>query len=178
MKRIEPNNKISQMMVSLAWIAFLAMLVIGFDRYMEKQSNPNERPEVVYASDGSAEVSLVQNRQGHYIADGKINGQWATFILDTGATNLSIPADLAKELRLTEGQPQRTRTANGDITVYRVILDSVRLGSIELKNIPAHVNPRMEGKEVLLGMSFLKHVDMLQKDQQLTLRLKANKPLN
>lgn len=177
MKSIEPNNKISQVMVTLAWIGFLAMLAIGFNRYLEKQSNPNERPEILYASDGAAEVTLVQNRQGHYIADGKINGHWATFILDTGATNLSIPADLAKELKLKEGYPQRTRTANGDITVYRVTLDSVKLGSIQLKNIPAHVNPHMAGNEVLLGMSFLKHVDMLQKDQQLTLRLKANASL-
>ncbi|MEH6504526.1 MAG: TIGR02281 family clan AA aspartic protease [Cycloclasticus sp.] len=177
MKSIKPHNKISQMMVTLAWIGFLAMLVIGFNRYLEKQSNPNERPEIIYTADGAAEVTLVQNRQGHYIADGKINGHWATFILDTGATNLSIPADLAKELKLQEGYPQRTRTANGDITVYRVMLDSVKLGSIQLKNIPAHVNPHMAGKEVLLGMSFLKHVDMLQKDQQLTLRLKANASL-
>ena len=173
MKRVEPGNKISQMMVSLAWIGFLAMLVIGFDRYLEKRSNPNERPEVVYAPDGSAEVTLVQNRQGHYIADGKINGQWATFILDTGATNLSIPATVAKTLNLTEGRAERTRTANGDIVVYRVTLDTVKLGSIELKNIAAHVNPHMAGDQVLLGMSFLKHVDLLQKDKQLTLQLKA-----
>ncbi|PCI68510.1 MAG: TIGR02281 family clan AA aspartic protease [Piscirickettsiaceae bacterium] len=159
-------------MVSLAWVGFLGMLVIGFDSYLEKQSNPNERPDVVIASDGAAEVTLLQNRQGHYIADGKLNSHWATFVLDTGATNISIPAKVAKEMGLTEGRPERTRTANGDITVYRVLLDSVQLGAIELRNIPAHINPKMEGKAVLLGMSFLKHLEMNQKDGKLTLRLK------
>ncbi|MBQ0725533.1 MAG: TIGR02281 family clan AA aspartic protease [Cycloclasticus sp.] len=160
-------------MVSLAWIGFLAMLVIGFDRYLDKRTNPNERPEAVYTADGSAEVTLIQNRQGHYIADGKINGHWTTFILDTGATKLSIPGKLAKALNLTEGRAERARTANGDIVVYRVTLDTVKLGSIELRNIAAHINPHMEGDQVLLGMSFLKHLDLLQKDKQLTLQLKA-----
>ncbi|MEO1888293.1 MAG: TIGR02281 family clan AA aspartic protease [Cycloclasticus sp.] len=173
MKAVEPSNKISKMMVSLAWIAFLAMLVIGFDRYLGHQENPNERPDVIYASDGAAEVILKQNRQGHYIADGKLNGHWATFVLDTGATNISIPAEVADEMGITEGRPERTRTANGDIVVYRVILESVSLGAIELKNVTAHINPHMNGKAVLLGMSFLKHVEMAQKGKQMTLRLKA-----
>jgi aspartyl protease family protein len=173
MKTVEPSNKISKMMVSLAWIGFLAMLVIGFDRYLGHQENPNERPDVIYASDGAAEVILKQNRQGHYIADGKLNGHWATFVLDTGATNISIPAEVADEMGITEGRPERTRTANGDIVVYRVILESVSLGAIELKNVTAHINPHMNGKAVLLGMSFLKHVEMAQKDKQMTLRLKA-----
>jgi len=175
MKSVEPNNKISKMMVSLAWLGFLAMLAIGFDRYLGQQSNPNERPDVIYASDGSAEVTLKQNRQGHYIADGKLNDHWAMFVLDTGATNISIPAKVAEKMNLTQGHPERTRTANGDIVVYRVILDSVTLGSIELKNVAAHINPHMDGQAVLLGMSFLKHVEMTQKDKQLTLRLKPRK---
>jgi aspartyl protease family protein len=170
MTSYRPGNKISQIMVSLAWISFLAMLVIGFDRYLEKRTNPNERPALAYTAEGAAEVVLVQNRQGHYIADGKINGHWVTFIIDTGATSLSIPGNVAKALNLTEGRAERTRTANGDIMVYSTRLDTVKLGSIELRNIAAHINPHMAGDQVLLGMSFLKHLELLQKDKQLTVR--------
>ena len=159
-------------MVSLAWAGFLGMLVIGFDNYLDKQKNPNNRPEVIYAEDGVSEVTLLQNRQGHYIADGKLNDHWVTFVLDTGATNISIPQQVATEMGLTSVKPERARTANGDITVYRVVLNSVKLGAIELKNIPAHINPKMDGKAVLLGMSFLKHLELNQKDKTLTLRIK------
>jgi len=171
---IKSNNKISRVMVSLAWVAFLMMIVLGFDRYLEQQANPNLRPEAVFTEAGTAEVILMQNRQGHYLAEGQINNSRALFILDTGATNISIPGKLANRMNLTAGSPQRTRTANGDITVYKVLLDSVKLGSIELKNIPAHINPSMEGEAVLLGMSFLKHLEMIQKNQLLTLRLEAS----
>ena len=60
MKSTKSNNKISSIMVSLAWFAFLVMLVLGFDRYLSDQTNPNNRPEAVYAEDGSAEVILLQ----------------------------------------------------------------------------------------------------------------------
>lgn len=173
MSSVESGNKISKTIVTLAWIGFLMMLAFGFDRYFEKQSNPNDRPDVRYASDGSAEVLLMQNRQGHYIADGKLNDLWVMFVLDTGATNISIPGRVAEKMNLTQGRPERTRTANGDIVVYRVLLDSVKLGAIELRNVAAHVNPHMDGEAVLLGMSFLKHVEMVQKNKQLTFRLKS-----
>jgi len=182
MKPTEQNNKISKTMVWLAWLGFLAMLVLGFDRYLERQSNPNDRPEVMCTAEGNAEVTLKQNRQGHYIADGKLNDHWAMFVLDTGATNISIPAKVADEMKLTGGYAERTQTANGDIVVYRVTLDSVTLGSITLQNVAANINPHMDGETVLLGMSFLKHVEMMQRDKQLTLRLKpkqaasVNKP--
>lgn len=173
MKPVETQNKISRMMVSLAWIAFLAMLAIGFERYLNKQENPNDKPAVEYLSDGSAQVVLKQNRQGHYVANGKINGIWTTFVLDTGATNISIPADIAFPMGLKEGSPQKTRTANGVVTVYKTTLDTVTLGAIGLKNIPAHINPHMKGQEVLLGMSFLRHVEMSQTGTELTLRLRG-----
>ncbi|ORU89451.1 MAG: aspartyl protease [Cycloclasticus sp. symbiont of Poecilosclerida sp. M] len=179
MHKLKQKNRISQIMVSLAWISLLVMVSIGFERYLQKQENPNDRPAEVLTADGStAVVKLLQNRQGHYIAEGKLNGHWASLILDTGATNISIPGDVADRMGLKEGIPERTRTANGDIIVFKTVLDSVKLGAIELVNVPAHVNPHMKGEGVLLGMSFLKHLDMNQKDGALTLRLKQIKSID
>ncbi|HIF55390.1 MAG TPA: TIGR02281 family clan AA aspartic protease, partial [Methylococcaceae bacterium] len=56
------------------------------------------------------------------------------------------------------------------IKVFTTRLDSVSVGAIELNNIRATINPHMQGKEILLGMSFLKHLEMMQKGQELTLR--------
>ena len=57
------------------------------------------------------------------------------------------------------------------ITVYQTQLDSVQLGGITLKNIAANINPHMPDKIVLLGMSFMKHIEMIQRDGTLTLRV-------
>ncbi len=168
---VEGHAKVSKIMVVLAWLGFLLMLVVGFDRYLEKQSRPNGRLDNVVNPSGLQTVSLLQNRQGHYFVEGKVNDQWVSFIVDTGATSLSVPASVADRLGLKKGFPERTRTANGVITVYRVILDSVRVGPIELSKVVAHINPHMPGDDVLLGMSFLKHLDMTQKNNELTLTL-------
>ena len=38
------------------------------------------------------------NRQGHYLVNGAINGRPVTFLIDTGATYVAIPAELQQEL--------------------------------------------------------------------------------
>ncbi|NOQ34506.1 MAG: TIGR02281 family clan AA aspartic protease [Methylococcaceae bacterium] len=157
-------------MIYVAWILFLGLLTMGFNKLLENQNNPNQDVEVSYNDDRIAEVRLVQNRQGHYVANGKINGRTVTFLLDTGATQISIPENVANRLQLKKGYPSQAVTANGTIKVYSTELKSVSLGAITLHNLRGHINPHMEGDEILLGMSFMKHLEIIQRDRQLLLR--------
>ncbi|MGI9334732.1 MAG: retropepsin-like aspartic protease family protein, partial [Gammaproteobacteria bacterium] len=85
-------------------------------------------------------------------------------------TDVSVPAGLARRIGLERGMPLQTHTANGTITTYRTRLASVVLGDIELGNVRASINPHMQGDEVLLGMSFLRNLELVQRDRTLTLR--------
>ncbi len=156
-------------MIYLAWLLFLALLTFGFNNYLEQQNNPNQ-VVVTNFDETIAEVRLKQNRQGHYLANGQINHSPVTFMLDTGATLISIPETIADRLKLDKGFPIQSRTANGNITVYSTRLETVSIGAIELKNIRATINPYMHGNEILLGMSFMKHLEMTQKGKQLILK--------
>lgn len=104
------------------------------------------------------------------MVNGKINHKQVTFLIDTGATLISIPETVARKLQLTKGYPAQSRTANGIIEVFGTRLDSVSIGAIELNNIRATINPHMDGNEILLGMSFMRHLEMTQKGQELILR--------
>lgn len=163
------NSKIAQTMVYLAWFVFLGLLTFFFNNYLSKQNNPNQDIDIAY-DNNIAEVRLHQNRYGHYVATGKINNKPVTFLLDTGATLISIPSSIAEKLQLKKGYPSKNRTANGTITVYGTNLDSVSIGAIELQHIRATINPYMEGEEILLGMSFMKHLEMTQKGNMMVLR--------
>lgn len=156
-------------MIYLAWFVFLGLLTFSFNNYLEKQNNPNQNVAVEYDKN-IAEVRLRRNRYGHYVATGQINHEPVTFLLDTGATLISIPASIAQQLQLKKGYPAQSRTANGTIKVYATRLDSVSIGAIELQNIRATINPYMEGDEILLGMSFMKHLEMTQKGNTMILR--------
>jgi len=169
MKGDESSSKIGQGMIFIAWLLLLALLTYGFNNYLEQQNNPNQNISAEQYSN-IAEVKLKQNRYGHYVATGKINDIAVTFLLDTGATVISIPEHIASKLQLEKGYPSQSRTANGTITVYGTRLDSVGIGSIELNNIRASINPHMSGDEILLGMSFMKHLEMIQKGNELILR--------
>ena len=93
-----------------------------------------------------------------------------TFFLDTGASTVSIPEHVANRIGLKRGFTYQSSTANGMINVYSSRLDNVQLGNIVLRNIAGSINPHIESDEILLGMSFLKHLELIQKGRTLTLR--------
>lgn len=166
----DSTNKIAKIFVWVAWIIALALLMFFFQDTLDKQFNPNSQPEMRLTNSGKAEVVLAQNRQGHYVARGTINEMGVTFLLDTGATQVSIPAHIAKTLNLSEQGNYRVQTANGTVTVYKTTLDQLSIGNILLYNVAAHINPAMQADEILLGMSALKQVDFHQTGKQLILR--------
>jgi len=164
------SGRIGVLMTVLAWILVLGLLSAFFSDWMGKRDNPNQQVRTQLSADGAREVVLRQNRAGHYVANGAINGQTVTFLVDTGATMVSVPASIAGRLGLKRGVALRANTANGVVTTYSTRLDQVRLGDIELNNVRADINPGMRGDEVLLGMSFLRKLEFTQRGRELTIR--------
>ena len=157
------------MMIAM-WIIVLALLTVFFQSWQDKQHNPNQDMMLQINPEGARELVLERNRWGHYVATGAINGHQVVFMLDTGATDIAIPGDIAKQLGLTHGPALLYQTANGPVRVFSTTLDQVTLGGISLRVIRASINPNMQQQEVLLGMSFLKHLEFAQRGDRLTLR--------
>lgn len=154
----------------IAWVLILGMLTWYFTGLVERQHNPNQQVSTTLTEGGAREVTLARNRQGHYVTSGTINGEPVVFLVDTGATGVAIPAHLAERLDIPRGRPFVTRTANGNATSYATRLDSVGIGDIELRNVEAGVASGLQTREVLLGMSFLRHIEFTQRGDTLTLR--------
>lgn len=152
----------------MTWVVLLVLLTVYFNDFVGEQRNPNRHLTLV---EGGGEVVLQRNRGGHYVAPGRINGHSVTFLVDTGATQVSVPESLAEQIGLKRGRKQQTMTANGVVSVHATQLDSVQLGGIELRDVTASINPFMPGDTVLLGMSFMQHLDMVQRGNELTLSI-------
>ena len=167
---IHQQKRMGMTMQVLAWLVFLALGVFYFNDLLDKQHNPNQTLESRSTADGLREVVLKRNRFGHYVTSGEINGQPVTFMLDTGATGVAIPEATARRLGLRRGAAFPTQTANGTTVSYAVRLDRVSVGAISLQDIPASISPGLGTDEVLLGMSFLKHIEFTQRGDQLILR--------
>lgn len=115
-------------------------------------------------------VTMAAGAGGHFMVDGQINGGAIRFLVDTGATAVSIPASEAIRLHIDyrKGRPGTTQTAAGPTPAYLVRLDSVRIGGIELQNVEAIVIE--QGLNVaLLGNTFLNRMEMRRDGATMTL---------
>ena len=119
----------------------------------------------------NASTVLTADLRGHFYTDGQVNGRTIRFVVDTGATLISLPASEARRLAIDyeKGQRAMLRTANGNTTGYLVKLDTVSVGSVTLHGVDAVV---LEGNGLsspLLGMSFLNRMDMKREGDLMTL---------
>lgn len=169
-KKYTPGKRIGQGMLITTFVFSLIALTIFFDNLLSNQSNPNQSPDYSLSESGIREVILQRNRQGHYVAIGRINGIPVTFLLDTGATDVAIPSNVAKEVGLERGIAHRALTANGIVTVFATTVGELNIGNITLYDIDASITPSMPGDTILLGMSALKKIEFTQKGASLTLR--------
>jgi aspartyl protease family protein len=116
------------------------------------------------------EIVLMAAHGGHFLATGQINGKSAAFMVDTGATKVSMSE--AEAMRLGIDYKSGTRgladTANGRVPVYGVTLSAVRVGDVEIANVEALVLPATM-PHILLGNSFLSRFSMRRENEVMRL---------
>ncbi|MBN8757845.1 MULTISPECIES: retropepsin-like aspartic protease family protein [Variovorax] len=115
-------------------------------------------------------IVLPADSRGHFMTQGTINGRAVTFMLDTGATNVAMSAADAQRIGLdySKGQPVQIGTANGVAQGYRLRLQSVRVGDVEVYDIDAVVS-QQSMPFVLLGNSFINRFSMRRDADQMVL---------
>lgn len=118
-------------------------------------------------------IVLTAGSGGHFMTAGQVNGKAVQFMVDTGATSVAMGAQDAERtgINLKAGQPVMMSTANGNVQGYRIKLDSVRVGDVEVFGVDAVVTPQPM-PFMLLGNSFLNRFQMLRDNDQLTLTKK------
>jgi aspartyl protease family protein len=120
-----------------------------------------------------AETRLRADARGHFFVDALVNGAAVRGVIDTGASTVTLNMDLARRigLDLTHAKRVVSQTANGMVNGWQVPLRSVQIGDIAVSNVVGHV---IEGGAdrlpvVLIGMSFLQHVEMRRSGDTMSL---------
>lgn len=118
-------------------------------------------------------VVLTADGRGHFKSNGTINGQQMNFVVDTGATLVSISRADADRMGIAyqNGRPLIMGTANGQTQGWGLKLNSVRVGDVEVYGVDAVVTPTPM-PYVLLGNSFLDHFQMHKVNDQMVLEKK------
>ncbi len=123
------------------------------------------------AANGYQSVTLAADSRGHYLTTGMINGVGVRFLVDTGASMVSMSSIEAARLGINyaAGERAAVSTANGVVAAYKVKLDQVRVGDVTLTNVDGMVQAGANLPIVLLGMSFLNRMEMKREGETLVL---------
>ncbi len=128
-----------------------------------------------YAEPESRAVHIYPSNGNMYTVVGSINGFPVNFVVDTGATVVSMNSSQARRLGIdyaVEGRPGLSQTASGIAKIFIVQLKRVKVGDIELTNVEGAVHEGEFPTQVLLGMSFLGRLDIQREGGVLELRKK------
>lgn len=120
-------------------------------------------------------VQVYRDNRNMFRTVGSINGMPVGFLIDTGASSVAMNSAQARRLGIDfreQGDSTYVTTASQVVQAFRLTLERVKVGSIELRNVEGVVIDGPQPQEVLLGMSFLGRLDMRNEGNRMLIRKK------
>ena len=156
-------------MIALGWVLFLGIATLAANGWLERR-DAARAPRSLVTEAGLAGLELVADRRGHYRALALVEGEPVEFLVDTGATTVALSAETARRLGLPLGREVRIETANGPAVARATEIERLALGPLVRRNVAASVVPGMREGTALLGMSFLRDFELVQRGGVLLIR--------
>jgi aspartyl protease family protein len=153
---ISKSNRLAPLGIVAFWLLLMTALYFGFNHVMKPT------PQLITST---GDLVLTRERDGHFYADGTINGAKVRFLVDTGASLIAVSEPFAKSVGLTSGEPTTFQTANGSRPGYVAPNADVAVGSLRVSSLRVGVGLVMDGNStevptVLLGQNFLSKFDV------------------
>jgi aspartyl protease family protein len=152
----ERTARLGASAIAVVWLLVAGALYLGFD-YFEQRQQARLQPYAL----STGELVIARQRDGLFHVVGEVNGQPVKFLVDTGASHVSISQALAEKAGLPPGSPITLNTANGQRPGQLVRGVPVRAGHLAFNQASVTVGlVGLPPEQALLGQSFLKHFDL------------------
>lgn len=160
----KPPSRLRPWMIWLTWLAVIAVLY----GLMTQLLAP---PQAVYVEAGQGELQLPRHRDGHFYVDGSINGVPVQFMVDTGASLVSVSNAVAQAAGLEGGRQAQFSTAGGTRSGRIVPAKSLTLAGFQLQGIEVGTGLNVgRDEQALLGQNVLRHFDIQIERDRMVLR--------
>ncbi|WP_296699357.1 retropepsin-like aspartic protease family protein [Thiocapsa sp. UBA6158] len=158
-----------KMPIPVFLLASLLVILLARD-LAARRENPNPNPVAYLGAGDVPEVVLKENQVSQYVTTGRINGTPIEFLVDTGAVDVAMPYMVAQTLGLTLQPGGVSKTGNGDVRTWVARLESVDVGGLVAYDLNATILPNMQGDQVLLGMAYLRRMELVLRGGEMILR--------
>ncbi len=158
----EQFARTGRFMFLFVWI----IIFIGLFLFFYYQGDSKSKVLIV----SQHEYVLTADASGNYFIQGRINDYPVEFLVDTGASLVAIPQQIADKLKISGRYPISLSTANGITTGSLTRLEQISFGAFTLYDIKAVIIPNRNDDTVLLGMNVLSHFNITQSKKKLILR--------
>lgn len=146
----------------LFWFAVMGLLYVLMTHYLKPK-----QAQVL----ANGDLVISRSQDGHFYTTGLINGKEVKFMVDTGASLVSVSEKFAQKAFILGGLPATFKTANGDRPGRIVDGVEVSIGPVNVTNVKVGVGLSLGNEdEALLGQSFLSKFDITMNKNQLVLR--------
>ena len=163
---IQKTARFGALAITAVWLAAAGVLYLVFER-IELQRQANFKPYTLT----SGELVIPRQRDGHFHVEGEVNRQPVTFLVDTGASHVSVSQALADQAGLPAGQSITMQTANGQRPGQLVRGVPVRAGHLVLNDTSVTIGLNgLRPDQALLGQGFLKHFDVEIRRNEMVLK--------
>jgi aspartyl protease family protein len=147
---------------SALWLLILLVLVTGYSYRHELSNNriiSSLLPKRAIIGENGTMIFRAAE-EGHFYIEARVNGVKINFMVDTGASDISLSPRDAERLGFDVKGLDYSKTyytANGVVKGAPVILDQLIIGTVTVEKMPASVNAAALDKS-LLGMSFFQRL--------------------
>jgi len=160
-KAVSPT-KTGLIPMMIFWCAVMGLLYMLMTNYLKPK-----QAQVL----ANGDLAINRSQDGHFYTTGTINGKEAKFMVDTGASLVSVSEEFAKKAFIRGGVPTTFKTANGDRPGLVVEGVGVSIGPVSVTNVKVGVGLRGgDENDALLGQSFLSKFDITMSKTQMVLR--------
>ena len=150
--------------IAIFWLAVIGLLYAGMTRYL--------KPAPVMVS-VTGDLVIPRARDGHFYAAGTVNGKPVNFMVDTGASLVTVSEKFARAAQISKGIPTVFKTANGDLPGRIVTGVPVTLGPVSISGVRVGIGLVGDNaSDALLGQSFLSKFEVILSKEQMILRHK------
>lgn len=150
--------------ILMFWLLVMALLYAAMNHIL--------KPPALQVS-ATGELLIPRARDGHFYAQGEIQGKPVTFLVDTGASLVVVSQEFARAAGMAQGEPTTFRTANGELQGRIVPGMTVSVGPARVAG--TRVGVGLVGADpavALLGQSFLSKFEIVLSGDNMVLRSK------